>query len=108
MKYLNITNATKKAYNKSITFNELVCKRFYHVTKGHSKLHIEDVDLRGLRDLIGGRGYNYLRLLKDHIAYGSSYGILERLIFDGKRWSYCAGQDYVAEMNTLRKILREG
>lgn len=30
---------------------------------------------------------------------------LERIMYDGERWSYCAGQDYISERATIRKEL---
>ena len=107
MTYKTIRNACKKQLHGNITFGDLVSKRFYHKTKGWVDLTVFDLDMIGLLDVIGGRG-DYRRLVMDYLHYGKSYGILERLIFNGKRWQYIAGQDYVAEMNTIRKILREG
>lgn len=108
MTYKNIQNAAKKT--NQLTLNNLISNRFYHKKLGWIKLNINDIDLDSLVSLIGGRGYNYSSLIKDYIEWGSSYGILDRLIYstDRKRWEYIAGQDYTAELNTIRKIFREG
>lgn len=37
-----------------------------------------------------------------------SYGILERLIKEDGRWSYCAGQSYPDEIRTVRNIILNG
>ena len=37
-----------------------------------------------------------------------SYGILERLMFENFEWRYTAGQDYRAEIKTIRNILLRG
>ena len=108
MTYKTIVNARKKSTGH-ITLSSLISNRFYHTSKGWTALHITgSISLDGLVSLIGGRGYNYKRLLSDYISHGYNYGILERIIFDGGKWSYIAGQDYTAEMNTIRKILRDG
>lgn len=36
------------------------------------------------------------------------YGIFERLMFEQYEWSYCAGQDYTAEIKTIRNIILRG
>ena len=107
MTYKTIGNACNKALDKNITFGNIMSKRFYHKDKGWTNLTIHEFDMSGLLDVIGGT-LDYRRLIMDYIRYGRDYGIFNRLIFNGKKWSYCAGQDYVAEMNTIRKILRDG
>ena len=108
MTYKTIVNARKKSTNY-ITLSNLISNRFYHTSKGWTALHITDsINIDGLVALIGGRGHNYKRLLSDYISYGRDYGILERVIFNNGKWSYIAGQDYTSEMNTIRKILRDG
>ncbi len=107
MTYSTINNASKKQINNQITFNNLISKRFNHTSRGWSALVIRDFDLAGLLGVIGGR-INYKWLLLDYISSGRSYGIFDRLVYDGGSWSYVAGQDYVSELNTIRKILRDG
>jgi hypothetical protein len=36
------------------------------------------------------------------------YGILDRLMFNDYAWSYTAGQDYKAEIKTIRNIILRG
>jgi hypothetical protein len=113
MTYKTIKNASK-ASSHTLTLNNIMGGRFYHKTKGWTSLKISGLDLvtsleiNDLLDVIGGRK-NYSILLRRYINNGTSYGILSRLTYDTKHgWSYCAGQDYTAELNTIRKILREG
>ena len=37
-----------------------------------------------------------------------SYGIYERILFNGERATYCAGQDSTSEIATVRKLLLKG
>jgi len=47
--------------------------------------------------------------IKDGVIKTLTPYIDKKLMFDAKTGlSYCAGQDYIAELNTIRKILREG
>ena len=113
MTYKTIDNALKKVKSNYITLDDVINGRFYHVNKGHTDLKISGLDLdkslhiNNLLGVIGGRK-NYSIRLRYLIARGKSCGILERLIYDGKKWSYIAGQDYTGEINYIRKILREG
>jgi hypothetical protein len=108
MKYKTIQNACKKAQFNQITLSNLISGRFYHVSKGWTKLSIDEKELNMLRDELGGK-YDLLRPLMDIINYnGSNYGIFERVVFNGKRWGYIAGQDYPSELRTVRKLIREG
>lgn len=45
------------------------------------------------------------RLLRS-ISTAGSYWAWERIMCDGGRWSYCAGQDYPGELNEIRKYIR--
>jgi len=109
MTYKTIQNAFKKSRGQ-ITFSDILNKRFFHSSKGYTDLKITDsIAIGSLISLIGGRGNDYKMLISDYISFSRhSYGIFDRLVFNGKKWSYIAGQDYAAELNTIRKILREG
>ncbi len=37
-----------------------------------------------------------------------SYGILDRLIKEGEKWSYVAGQSYTDELKTVRDCILKG
>jgi len=107
MTYTHIKNAAKKT--EQISFNDLVSKRFRHISKGWSTLKVFDYDINSLVNCIGGSSkINYHRLIMDYKNHGSTYGILSRLIYTGKEWQYIAGQDHVVELNTIRKIFRDG
>ena len=108
MTYSNINNATKKAPGETITLSNLISKRFYHSKKGNTDLNIKDIEIDKLVALIGGRGVNYERLIKNAINLEINFGIYARIAYSGNRWHYIAGQDYTSEMNLVRKLLREG
>lgn len=38
----------------------------------------------------------------------SHYGIFSRLIKEGDRWGYCAGQSYTDEIKTVRELILKG
>ena len=50
--------------------------------------------------------------LRSILTYGAStipnYGIMGRLIWDGKRWEYIAGQYCTGEIKTLRECILKG
>ena len=107
MTYKHIKNAVKKTNSPYITFSELVSKRFKHEKKGFTNLKIHDYDIDGLLSVIGGKSnVGYRRLIMDYVNYGKNHGIFERLVYDGKRWIYMAGQHYTYELNIIRQILR--
>lgn len=107
MRYKNITNACKKSHFGGINLSNIISERFYHTKKGWTKLLIDDFKIDELVSVIGGRGNDYKRLIEYMIDHKITYGIFERLNFNGKRWSYIAGQDYTAELNLIRKLLRD-
>ena len=107
MTYKTLENACKKSISKKITFSDLVSRRFYHEKKGHTKLAIKNIDFLAIIKAIGSKTL-LISDLEYYIEHGKNYGILERLSFNGKRWSYTAGQEYTSEIKTIRKILKEG
>lgn len=71
------------------------------------------VDISELVALIGSRcSLQTKNRLASILTYESSklpnYGIFERLMFNDHSWSYCAGQDYRAEIKTIRNIILRG
>jgi hypothetical protein len=42
------------------------------------------------------------------VANAGSYGIFDRLWYNGKRYEYCAGQDYTGEIRTIQYLMRKG
>lgn len=46
-----------------------------------------------------------LRIAFKRVECGRSHWSFERIMWTGKRWAYCAGQDYTAEFAQIRKFL---
>lgn len=74
---------------------------------------LTDKDIDELADLIGYRCRVKTCLrLRSILTYGrstiSQYGILERLIKENGKWTYCAGQSYTDEIKTIRNIILKG
>ena len=111
MRYKTIENAMKKQLHNSITLDDLISGRFYHTKKGYSDLIIDDYKLDDLCDILGGRGKSKERIKKflspHYIKDLKSYGIFSRVVFNKYGWQYVAGQDYVPELATVRKLIKE-
>lgn len=67
-------------------------------------------DIEDIISVIGNRcrkdTKGFLRVALNNVTEIEGCGVLERLQY-GPRfgWSYCAGQDYVAELKTLRSVI---
>ncbi len=107
MTYKNIVNASKKERNKKISFGDIIAGKFFHKEKGYTKFKIKDIKVDELLKVLGGRKIKVSDIYF-YIKHGSNYGILGRLIFSKNRWNYIAGQDYTAELATIRKIILKG
>lgn len=105
MRYKTIASAAKASLAKEISLRTLISGSFYHKKRGWSNLSITDVDLDGFRDVIGRGKYDYGELALNYT--GRNYTVFDRFVYrPPKGWMYIAGQDYSAELNVIRKILR--
>ena len=111
MRYKTIENAMKKQIHCSITLDDLISGRFYHTKKGWSGLIIDDYELDDLCNILGGRGKSKERIkefLSTHyIKDLRSYGIFSRVVYNKYGWQYVAVQDYISELATVRKLIKE-
>lgn len=83
------------------------------VVQGRYELTENDIDQ--LVDLLTHRCRHYTKKrVRSILTYGSSslphYGVFERVYAERKGesefvWHYCAGQDYVAEIRTVRELI---
>ena len=76
----------------------------------NTKHDFTEDDINQIISIIGYRCHiKTLNRLRSMLTYGKSaipiYGILERLTKEDNTWSYCAGQDYSAEMKILRDAI---
>lgn len=70
-------------------------------------------DINELVEIIGHRcSYQTKRRLESILTYGTStignFGILDRLIYENFKWSYCAGQSYPDEIRLIRRLILTG
>ena len=66
---------------------------------------LSDSDIEAIVKLVGGQAKSRKRVFSC-LKYDLStfpHWWLERIEFENGRWSYCAGQDYVYEMASIRK-----
>ena len=92
-----------------INLNEMRSRRFYHKTKGFVNFSLDWGEVgkfyRGIAGVV------WSKVTEDRIAMVSSAKymyILDRLWYNGKRYEYCAGQDYVGEIRHIQNELRKG
>ena len=64
---------------------------------------ITETDLDGLVDLLGGRKKAHLRNALKYNIESMPYANRLSYLPSQKRWTYCAGQDYPAELARIRK-----
>lgn len=107
VKYKTLEGMVKQTLYGRITLNDMRCGRFYHRSKGwvNFKLHnfAQTEFYRGIAGVV------WSKVTPIRVAYASQaryMGILDRLWYDGKRYVYCAGQDYVSEIRYIQNQLR--
>ena len=92
-----------------LTFDMLLSGRIPHKVHGWINFKmdetvIDDAIEQIVNNIIGG---NKKTLLINKLQYrnGLRFWSFDRIVFNGKRWSYIAGQDMQWEMNETRKYL---
>lgn len=76
----------------------------------NNKESLSQSDIDQLMEIFGARCHaqtkRMLRRVFSWVPDIDNHGIYERIHFDAKYgWSYCAGQDYRAELPRIRKLL---
>lgn len=107
---MNHENHSLQDLKRSVEPNELwPNRRFYHKTKGFVNFSLDWNEVgkfyRGIAGVV------WSKVTEDRIAMVSSAKymyILDRLWYNGKRYEYCAGQDYVGEIRHIQNELRKG
>lgn len=88
---------------RQFTLEDFRSGRIYNSRKGWIKFKLseeaENEYVRGITGVIWSK-VNDERMYRVHHA--KSMGILRRLWFDGKRFEYCAGQDYTGEIRYIQ------
>jgi hypothetical protein len=114
--YKHLTSLIKATSHKRITLNNLISGRAYFEKGGWEKFTYElnEKDIDSIKGILGGRKDTPQRIdsaLRYRLGNIAQCGILDRLYVrkaKGKNvyWSYCAGQDYTAELKTVRDHLK--
>lgn len=109
MKYQTLRGMLRQTSYGRITLNDMNCGRFYHRTKGWVNFELRDSEKD--RFYLGVAGVLWCKPNNVHIARvrrAKYMGILDRVWYDGKRYEYCAGQDYVGEIRFIQSQLLRG
>ena len=74
---------------------------------------LSESDIDAIVTIVGERCRHKTKArLRSILTYGAStipnYGIMGRLLWDGKRWEYIAGQYYTGEIKTVRECILKG
>lgn len=74
---------------------------------------LSESDIDAIVAIVGERCRHKTKVrLRSILTYGAStipdYGIMRRLVWDGKCWEYIAGQYYEGEIKTLRECILKG
>lgn len=91
-----------------LTLGMLLSGRIPHKTHGWINFKIdEDVKDEAIEKIVDIIGGHKKTLLINKLQYrtGLSFWSFDRMVFNGKRWTYIAGQDMTWEMNETRKYL---
>lgn len=108
MKAINKTNATKLI--QQFNLSHLTTGRANIISKGWENIKIDETffneSIDQITQLIGGH-----QKTKDIIKYTLRntpvhQWFASRIIFDGVKWSYIAGQDYPSEIAEIRRLLK--
>lgn len=79
----------------------------YDLIRDNKSLSESDIDQ--LVDLLGHRCRHEkkarLRSVLTYLSGQKLHGIFDRVMLEGDRWVYVAGQDYPSEIRTVRELL---
>lgn len=99
--------------SSQLNFNDFLSGTMYHNVRGWAKFSLpENERIKGF-SLLAGSIYSNGEKFAGRLARydGKRYGIFNRVFFTnycGKLGAtYCAGQDYVAEIKLIQKLLRQ-
>lgn len=115
-KYKTLKGLLNQCYCHELNFNDFTSRAFYHDKSCRwCKFSLPDEEIKLAVRLFANVVYGRVTINQlNNIKYykGSRFGILQRLTIQKKsydkeiRGTYCAGQDYPAEIKTIQKILR--
>lgn len=115
-KYKTIEGLLSQCWSHEMNYNEFMARQFYHEkSRKWYKFDLPEEEIERAVKLFANAVYGRVTKKQfNNVMYycGQSYGILQRLTIQKKhydktvRGTYCAGQDYDAEIRTIQKILR--
>lgn len=107
MKTINKNNSTKEI--QQFNLSHLTTGRANIINKGWQDIKIEDSffneSINEIVNLIGGREATKQAIKFSLRNTPIHQWFANRIIFDGKNWSYIAGQDYPSEIKEIRRQL---
>lgn len=110
--YKTLRGMVKQTFYNQINFSDFKSGQFYHKTLGWVKFKLPEDEVSKAYEMFASVVYsngiaNAYKLRQYH---GRDYGILQRLTIICKSYGfmgdYCAGQEYLSEIRTIQKILR--
>lgn len=108
--YKTLKGLINQALYKRITFNDLKNGVFIHKNAGYMKFNLNENEMKKALLLLSVCVYDKLgnnKVYRLENYTGPRYGILNRLtIGKNLRADYCAGQDYIQEMQIIKGIFR--
>lgn len=94
----------------NISLYTLLTKSAYHNKNGWVRITLKEYPIEAIAEVVGGHNLTKMERNIECLIDNNTHigGIAKRLMYDVKRdcWSYCAGQDYTAEIASLRKLIR--
>lgn len=66
-----------------------------------------ELSVKQISDLLGGKTETRDRIKHNLKNVKLNHWGLQRFIWNGKRWNYCAGQSYTEEINDIRNFLKK-
>ena len=116
-KYKTIEGLLSQCSSHEINFNDFLSRQFYHEkSRNWYTFYLPEEEIERAVRLFADVVYSRVTKTQfDNVRYyrGQSFGILQRLTIQKKhydktvRGTYCAGQDYDAEIRTIQRMLRE-
>ena len=95
--------------NRDVTLSQVNSGRIFTDNWEDCKISLSNEDINSIADLLGGweRTKNAVKRALRNVGNMRSKWYFERISFckHTNRWTYCAGQDYPAELAQIRKDL---
>ena len=107
--YKTLKGLMRATGTRQLTLNSVRNGKIYHKSLGFIRFTLDDS--AKLEFIEGIAGVIWSKVTDDRlsqVANAGSYGIFNKLWYNGKRYEYCAGQDYPGEIRTIQHLMRKG